>query len=408
MASVRKGRNPNGEIFHQAVWSVVGKDGKRRQRTKVFRKAADAKSYARRMSEEVEQRGVSDPHKHSIKEYLHGWLATLRQKGEHSPTTLAGYARNVHLMSGAVGHIALAKLTPYHLDQAYAELLNSGGQSKKLNKDGTRSSAPLSRRTVLSVHRCTHTALEQARKWKLIPENPARDATPPSPDPSPARAMSDDEIGRVWEAAQKAQSNGKIYAGIDCLVLLLMLTGLRRSEVLGLAWDAVDLETSRITVKRTLIVGEDGKPLLREQKAKSVKSLRVITIPAVLVDRLAQHWAFTTDQLLQWGSEYCRDPLFVFPEAGGGMPNPGTWTIRLRQIMRQARVKGVQPMHGYRHSAATAMIAAGVDIKTVQTRLGHSTPAFTMAAYVHPEESRDKAAGDALAARLQRVSPTVQ
>jgi integrase len=403
MASVRRHKYPNGKPYHQAVWSVIGKDGVRRQKTKVFDKAGDAKAYARRMADEVERRGVADLHKHTVKEFLSQWLATLRQRGEHSPTTLTGYARNIDLLCREVGHIALAKLTPYQLDQAYAELLKRGGKSKRPNKDGSRSPVPLSARTVHSVHRCVHTAFEQARKWKLIPENPARDATPPSPLPSPARAMSDDEMLRVWQAAQKAQAENKIYPGIDCVVLLLILTGLRRSEVLGLTWDAIDLDAGRITVKRTLIVDEDGKPLLRTEKAKSANSLRPMTIPAILVDRLRAHWTFTAEQMLAWGADYRRDPLLVFPEAGGGMPNPSTWTIRLRQIMRQARVKGVQPAHGYRHSAATAMIAAGIDIKTVQTRLGHSTPAITMALYVHPEETRDKAAAEALAARLSKA-----
>ncbi|RWK11851.1 tyrosine-type recombinase/integrase [Mesorhizobium sp.] len=403
MASVRKHKYPNGRVCYQAVWAVVGKDGARSQKTKVFDKASDAKTYARRMADEVERRGIADPHKHSVREYLNRWLTTLRQKGEHSPTTLTGYRRNIDLLCGQVGHIALTKLSPYQLDQAYAELLKCGGKAKKPNKDGSRAPAPLSSRTVHGVHRCAHTAFEQARKWRFISENPARDATPPSPAPSPARAMSDDEIMRVWQAAKKAQAENKIYPGIDCMVLLLMLTGLRRSEVLGLCWDAVDLDAGKITVKRTLIVDEDGKPLLRDEKAKSTKSLRTVTIPAILVDRLRAHWTFTAEQMLAWGTDYRRDPLLVFPEAGGGAPNPSTWTIRLRQIMRQAKVKAVQPVHGYRHSAATAMIAAGVDIKTVQTRLGHSTPAITMALYVHPEEARDKGAADVLAARLSKA-----
>ena len=54
------------------------------------------------------------------------------------------------------------------------------------------------------------------------------------------------------------------------------------------------------------------------------------------------------------------------------------------------------------------MIAAGVDIKTIQTRLGHSTPAITMALYVHPEETRDRAAANALAARLERLTSMAQ
>ena len=84
MASVRKGKQKNGTVFYQAVWSIAGMDGKRKQQSKAFDKLADARSHANRMAEEVENRLVADPHRHTVKEYLSRWLATLRQRGEHS------------------------------------------------------------------------------------------------------------------------------------------------------------------------------------------------------------------------------------------------------------------------------------------------------------------------------------
>ena len=81
MSSVRKGRYSNGKTFHQAVWTFTDEDGKRRQQTKVFPKAAEAKAYARRMADEVEMRGIADPHKHTVREFLNRWMATLRQRG---------------------------------------------------------------------------------------------------------------------------------------------------------------------------------------------------------------------------------------------------------------------------------------------------------------------------------------
>ena len=116
--------------------------------------------------------------------------------------------------------------------------------------------------------------------------------------------------------------------------MLLMMTGLRRSEVLGLALDCVDLEDGKVAVKRTLIEDEDRTPLLRE-KAKTASSLREVTIPSRLVERLRVHKAFILEQKLKWGRDYAPGPMLVFPEAGGGPPNPSTWTIRLPQIMRQ-------------------------------------------------------------------------
>jgi integrase len=78
-----------------------------------------------------------------------------------------------------------------------------------------------------------------------------------------------------------------------------------------------------------------------------------------------------------------------------------TMTIRLRRVMRRAGITGRPPAHGWRHTAATLLIDGGANVKTVQTRLGHATPAFTLATYVHPVDERDQAAGEQLAALLK-------
>jgi len=75
---------------------------------------------------------------------------------------------------------------------------------------------------------------------------------------------------------------------------------------------------------------------------------------------------------------------------------PMDMTIRLRQVMRRAKVADRQPTHGWRHTSATLLIHSGENVKTVQTRLGHSTPAITMALYVHPTEEADRSAAEFL------------
>ena len=119
MASVRKRKQANGTIFYQAVWWITDIDGVRKQRSKAFEKMADARSFANRMAEEVENRLVADPHCHTVKEFTSRWLATLKQRGEHSPSTIVGYGRCVDLLNRYVGHIQLSKPSLFHLDEAY-------------------------------------------------------------------------------------------------------------------------------------------------------------------------------------------------------------------------------------------------------------------------------------------------
>ena len=184
--------------------------------------------------------------------------------------------------------------------------------------------------------------------------------------------------------------------------MMLMATGVRRGELVGLCWDAVNLEGGTIDIRRTVVSGEGRKAILRE-KAKTEDSVRSITIPPALVERLRDHWTFTAHQMLQWGKDYLRDPLFVFPEAGGAMMHPDSMTARLTAIMKAAGVKGVQPTHGHRHTMATVLLAGGTDIRTISGRLGHSVTSTTVNIYVHTGDERDRAAADLLGDRLTRL-----
>ena len=138
MASVRKKRSASGAVIYQAIWREAGLNGARIQKTKNFGRAADARAHAARMEQEVEQRGVGDPDKHATGQFLRRWLATLEHRGEHSPTTLAGYRRHVEMASREIGEIPLARLTTQDLDRAYGKLLKSGGVSR----DGKGDAAP--------------------------------------------------------------------------------------------------------------------------------------------------------------------------------------------------------------------------------------------------------------------------
>jgi integrase len=400
MASIRKKTNPNGQVIWQSRWREPGPNGKDRQRTKNFPNARDAKAYAAKVEQEVERRGVGDPDRQTTAKFLHGWIALLEQRGEHSPSTIDGYRRNVGLAEREIGAIPLAKLSAADLDRGYARLLKSGGTVPAGPRPkGERKPRPLKARTVLHVHRVMHTALEQARKWKLIGENPARDATAPSPAKAPVRAFTAAEVQRLLSAA----AGDRIMTTV---ISLLLVTGIRRSELLGLAWDAVDLDAGTITIRRAVIQVKNV-PVLREQP-KTEAGWRVIGLSAGVVDLLRRQKAHVLETALAWGKGYQREPFFCFPSWGGAPMLPMDMTIRLRQVMRQAKVADRQPTHGWRHTSATLLIHSGENVKTVQTRLGHSTPAITMALYVHPTEEADRSAAEFLGSLLPPAKPPAQ
>jgi integrase len=387
MASISRVTTRRGTIRWQARWREPGVGGKPRLVKRNFASQKEAKAHAARMAEERELRGVGDPHRHSIASYLQRWLAYLRDRGDHAPTTLAGYARHIAIASHHIGHLALAKLDARDLDQLYVTLRRRGGRPRA---DG-KPARPLSPQSVLHVHRVLHAAFGQARKWKLLAYNPAVDATAPSVPFRQARGYTAAEIGRLLELAGADPETTAMLA-------LLLTAGLRRSELLGLAFDALDLDTGTISIRRA-VTEVRGKPVLREI-AKSASSWRTLSIPPEIVALLRAQKARVFELALKWGAEYSREPMFLFPGLAGAPMRPMAITERLRQLRRRAGITGVQPVHGWRHATASLLVAGGTDVKTTQARLGHSTPTITLRLYTDVVDERDRAAGERLAGYL--------
>jgi integrase len=386
MAFVRKIFTPKGAPRWQARWSIPGPSGTPIEKARNFKTQKDAKDFAAKMLDEGERRGIGDPQRHDLRSFLKTWLAYLRERSDHAPTTLAGYEHWAALAARHLGHVPLTRLTPHELDQLYAKLLREGGEGVQ----------PLARRSVLHVHRILHTALAQARRWRLISHNPATDAKAPTVPFKQARGFTKDEITRLLAAATDSASEPQ-----DVVTLALLLTtGVRRSELLGLTWDAVDLETGALSIRRT--VTEVYHRTVVREIPKSKQSRRTLSIPPAVIALLREQRARINAQVLAWGKDYMRDPFFCFPGPAGEPWRPLRLTARLRRLCRRAGVAKVQPVHGWRHAAATLMIADGADVKTTQTRLGHSSPAITLALYTDRIDERDRAAGERLAGYLTR------
>ncbi len=158
---------------------------------------------------------------------------------------------------------------------------------------------------------------------------------------------------------------------------------------------SVDLEQGTITVKR-VVLDVDRAPLLRKIP-KSESSQRTIAIPPLLIELLRAQKARCLKAALLWGKGYRRQPMFVFARPDG---EPHDITHRRRVLMRRAKVAGHSPVHGWRHTCGTNL-AGVIDTKTIQSRLGHSTPVLTLQWYVHPTEKRDQEAGEHLATLIK-------
>jgi integrase len=282
-----------------------------------------------------------------------------------------------------IGHLRLDRLTPRALDQCYVKLLQGGGKNGR----------PLHARTVLHSHRVLHTSLEQAVRWDLLSDNPARRARPPRAAPSRATAPTPQQLARYLDVARASPH--------WAVVLTALATGLRRSELLALRWADVDLEQATLTVTPT-VWEATGAYGLRPHKAKTEGSLRTIAIPPILVTELPQLKLRQGEMRLQVGPEYRTDLDLIFARAGGELWAPSEMGRRIKQLHTRAGLPPeVRPLHGLRHAFATESLGAGVGLKTVSERMGHARIAITADLYGHVHREVDRSAALALDAVLR-------
>ncbi|MET0596477.1 MAG: tyrosine-type recombinase/integrase [Mesorhizobium sp.] len=327
--------------------------------------------------------GLADPSHFTFAGFLDHWLKN--HPRPLSVTTRGGYEEHIRRVKPLLGKIPLAKLRAGDLDRAYGKLLREGGKPRSLDDIRARKTKALSTTTVNNLHRCLKTALRQGYKWGYVATNVADRATPPPIRRAPqVRAYEANERARLLAASETSS-----YPFLPALLKLLGMTGARRSEAIGIAVSDIDFDARTITIRRTIVqVGR--RVLVREGVGKSVTSMRRLHLPDELIPVLRQQVAAVSAEALKVGADYVRTPLLLFPGPGGHPLRPNSLSTTLRRNNRAAGVEA-PPVHTLRHTTATVMIGAGVDIATVAAQLGHASPAITARIYLHADEERSRA-----------------
>ena len=258
---------------------------------------------------------------------------------------------------------------------------------------GPHQCKPLAAGSIRVIHAILSGAFTRAVRWEWIGVNPVDQTDPPAvprPNPTPPTAA---EAAAIVNAAWEDPDWGT-------LVWLVMTTGMRRGEVSGLRWTHLDLEAGVAVFQRSIaqIAGETW-----EKDIKTHQHRRVVLDPEI-VEVLREHRA-RRDERARALSTRVRPDGFVFSPAVDGSSEllPDTVTQRYTRLAARLGIK--THIHSLRHYSATELIAAGVDVRTVAGRLGHSgggsTTLRTYAAFV---QEADQRAATALAVR--RVRPT--
>lgn len=355
-------------------------DGKRRRKDKGgFTTMADAERAMRGVLAKVDRGRSVDSTKLTLGQFLRDeWLPAMQMS--IGRTTWEGYRQKIDsYVMPRIGDIPLRDLKPPKLNWLYADVRDNGR---------TRGTGPLSLKTVREVHVILHRALEDAVRWEYIDINPAGRANPPS-----ATAVKNQrrKAIRTWTAKQVHQfAEMYIDHPFFPLWLLAASTGMRRSELLGATWKAIDFERGLIAIQQVLVkVG--GKAEFKDAP-KSAHGYRTIAVPRRVLAQLREVRRRQVTQRLEavvWNDHnlvFCRDD---------GMPwHPDHVTETIREMILASGLPRIRPLQDLRHTHATLLLADGENAKVVQERLGHHSHSFTADTYQHVMPGMDEAAAN--------------
>jgi integrase len=273
------------------------------------------------------------------------------------PRTSVSYEQQLrnHLLSG-LGRIPLAKLTPQHIHVFLNEKLAAG----------------LSPRTVQYLHAILRRALGPAESWRLGQRNVARLVTPPRSQRPEVQPLTIEQAKRLLEAVRGER--------LEALYTLALSLGLRQGEALGLRWEDVDLDRGLMTIRYQL-QRVNGVLALTEPKTARIR--RTLQHPAAACEALRACQRRQLEERLRLGAAWRGwEHNLVFTTVIGT-------PLDARSVLRHFHAKLARaglprmPFHALRHTAASLLLAQGLDIRAARQVLGHSQIGLTANLYAH-------------------------
>jgi len=375
-----------------ASWEIcvdTGRDpvsGKRLRHFATVRgRKRDAEKELRRLLLSVEQGTYIKQSKQlTVAMWLQHWFGSYAVSNLASKTA-ESYKREIDkYIIPHLGGVRLAELRPHHVQDYIGWALSKG---RRLRNGG------LSHRTVQYHYRILSKALGDAVKMGLIVVNPCKGVASPKPPHNDIPAIGPNELSKLLDAIR--HSTYYIYYHT------LLLTGMRRNELIASKWRDLDLELACFYISHSLYRLDDGTVILKEPK--TARSRRAIDLPLSLVTLLRQYRSDQESQRLMLGKDLTEDD-FVFCHIDGSPLNPNTVTHTFAKVAVRAGLPHLR-LHDLRHIHATMLLKAGVHPRVVQERLGHSSIATTLDIYSHTIPGLQKAAAERLDALLPVGEP---
>ena len=310
-------------------------------------------------------------------EFIMDWLKIMQTKiGE---VTYAGYKSNVE--NCIVPYFKNRRYTlqelerhPRYIQEFYQSMLDAG----------------LSPSTVIRRHANVRKCLQHAFQLGLIKSNPADRVEKPRKNKYEATIYNREELDKLF----------KVVKGdpLELAVILGAFYGLRRSEVVGLKWNAIDFERKTISIRHTVLqFTMDGKTqTVQKDSTKTKSSCRTLPLvpPFELLLRYLKAEQAKNQQIC--GNCYSMDYLdYIYVDALGELIKPDYITKHCHALLKKHGMKQIR-FHDLRHSCASLLYANGVPLKDIQEWLGHSDIGTTSNIYTHLDYSNKISSANAI------------
>ena len=311
-------------------------------------------------------------------DYIEQWLEVAK------PTiAVATYASYCSMVKRVIApyfrerRITLQGLTPKDIQDFYLEKLKTVSAS-----------------SVIHYHANIHRALKHAVKLDLIPTSPADKVDRPKKDRFIGSFYDAGEVNKLFEVSKGTK--------LEFPILFGAFYGLRRSEALGLKWDAIDFENDSITIRHTVTsVTLDGKvQLVAADTTKTKSSLRTLPLVPFVKERLLVLKKEQENNRKLCGRSYHKQFAgYVCINEMGDLIKPHYVTEQFPKLLDANGLRRIR-FHDLRHSCASLMLANGVPMKQIQDWLGHSDFSTTANIYAHLDYSTKLSSADAMLSGL--------
>lgn len=376
------GRDELGkQIFRCSTWKVPegmvpSKAEKAAQRAAVQweREVKDEYQEDLLSPERIKEREIAKKRTEFSKFVLEQWFPICIDDGNHKHTTVDFYRHTTNRIATYFSGKTIQSITSIEIQKFLIYL-----RTEYKTKQGK----PISDKTIKHSYCVLVMIFDFAMEQELIQKNPMEKVDCPKLAKKKVCAFSDQEAKTFLSLLPECDSEFR------CMMYLLLTTGLRRGELMGLQWKDFDFENLTMDVARNITYTPEKGNVVDTPKTEN--SIRTIPLMPIVATQLQIYRAAERPT--------SGENAFVFPgERGDDTPRtPNAVTHRVKRFMKSHNLPDMSP-HDLRHSCATLLLSNGADIKSVQEILGHSNASTTLNFYVKSDMNQMKAATNKMAA----------